>query len=838
MNLLKLWSYPLLIIFLFLIENNQGEAQIVPDSTLGRERSISTPNQIIKGIPSTRLTGGASRGSNLFHSFSDFNVKSGQGAYFDSPNNIKNILTRVTGNNISQINGILGSLSRADLFFLNSNGIIFGQNASLDLNGSFIGSTANTLQFQDGSLLPINTSQKPTFFSSSQPIRLEFTETSGTIQVDGFGSKLADVTFLPLINPLDSPLGIALQPNNTLALIGGKIQIQAGVIRASSGRIELGSISDGSVDFSKRPSGWTFDYSSVKSFQDIQLSQRALVDTSGIVGGPIVLHGRNIFLDDGSTILIQNFGDQLSGDLEVYASNKVTLNNIAKEGRFASPILAEIIDSEQNARIASTFLTETVGQSRAGNIKITAKNLIVLDGGQILSRTHGSGDAGNVNINTSESTQVLNSSPELPIFFSNISTASFSPGNSGSLTIATDQLIATNGGAIASATFNVGKGGDVTVTANDIFLRGTVPFLFNPSSISASTFGSGNAGTIFINTSSLSLLDGGGVGSSTLASGDAGSVTIDASQFIKVSGSVPGSLNPSLINSSAIILDPALRDQLRVPLIPSGMAGDVTIRTKNLLVNNGGLISVRNDGPNDAGQVNIIANSIILENSGAISARTNGGDGGNVILNASFVLLKDALLSASALKLGRGGNISANADLFVALGESSLTAEAEQGQGGDISIAGKAVFLGPDVDVSVSSDAGLKASGTFRVVVEEQDFNETSAPAPDMNRVPKITSACNPSGKASEFVVLGSGGLQKDPQSQLSGVLSWKVESSDIATTSSKVELLPQASFVEAKGWRRLEDGKVKLTATPQDSSSKVAAHPTPCTQPLKKANS
>lgn len=830
MNLLKLWSYPLLIIFCLLIENTRGNAQIIPDSTLGAERSVTTPNQIINGIPSTRLTGGASRSSNLFHSFSEFNVKNGQGAYFDSPSNIKNILTRVTGNNISRINGILGSLSKADLFLLNSNGIIFGQNASLDLNGSFMGSTANTLRFQDGSLLPTNTSQSSTFLSSSQPVSLKFTGSPGTIKVNGFGNRLADITFLPLINPPNSPLGLALQPNSTLALIGGKIQIQAGVIRTSSGQIELGSISSGTVDFSKHTSSWTFDYSSVNSFQDIQLTQRALVDTSGITGGPIALHGRNIFLDSGSTIFIQNFGDQPSGDLEVYASDTVTLNNIAKDGRFASPVLAEIIDSEQNARIASTFLTETIGQGRAGNIEVTAKNLIIRDGGQISTRTYGDGDAGNVNLDASKSIQALDFSPELPIFFSNISTATFSPGSSGNLTMATDQLIVTHGGTIGSATFSIGKGGDVRITANDISLRGIVPFLFNPSSINASTFGPGAAGKLFIDTSSLSLLDGGKVATSTVASGDAGSVTINASQFIYVSGSVPDSLNPSQIDSSANIIDPALREQLRVPSIPSGNSGDVNINTKNLMIDNGGLVSVRNDGQGNAGKLKIAAKNITISNGGEISGITSGGNGGDVFLIADLLLIKDGSISASAIEKGMGGNISAVANFVIALGNSNITAEAEEGQGGNITITGKAVFLGPNVDVSVSSDAGLQASGTFSLVVEKTDLDETTAPAPDVVSLPNVISACNPSGKVSEFVVLGTGGLQEDPQSGQSKGLKWNMETSDLATVPSKTEL-PKAPLVEAKGWQKLDDHRVMLTANPQDSSNKVAAHPTPCNQ-------
>jgi filamentous hemagglutinin family protein len=104
------------------------EAQIVPDRTLGNESSRVTPNVTIKGLPSDRIDGGAVRGVNLFHSFQDFNIGSGRGAYFANPNGIANILTRVTGSNASNILGTLGVLGNANLFLLNPNGIVFGPN--------------------------------------------------------------------------------------------------------------------------------------------------------------------------------------------------------------------------------------------------------------------------------------------------------------------------------------------------------------------------------------------------------------------------------------------------------------------------------------------------------------------------------------------------------------------------------------------------------------------------------------------------------------------------------------------------------------------------------------
>ena len=125
-------------------------AQITPDSTLGDDNSIVTPNQTIRGAVVDLIEGGAIRDSNLFHSFIEFNVGNGQRVYFDNPDGITNILTRVTGSNLTQILGTLGVNGSANLFLLNPNGINFGANASLDVAGSFVASSADSAVFDNG----------------------------------------------------------------------------------------------------------------------------------------------------------------------------------------------------------------------------------------------------------------------------------------------------------------------------------------------------------------------------------------------------------------------------------------------------------------------------------------------------------------------------------------------------------------------------------------------------------------------------------------------------------------------------------------------------------------
>jgi filamentous hemagglutinin family protein len=126
-------------------------AQITPDTTLGAESSVVTPDAIVGGDPADLIEGGALRGSNVFHSFIDFNVAESQRVYFANPNGIENIVSRVTGGNVSNIFGTLGVDGAANLFLLNPNGILFGPNAQLDVAGSFSASTGDRFSYLDGS---------------------------------------------------------------------------------------------------------------------------------------------------------------------------------------------------------------------------------------------------------------------------------------------------------------------------------------------------------------------------------------------------------------------------------------------------------------------------------------------------------------------------------------------------------------------------------------------------------------------------------------------------------------------------------------------------------------
>jgi filamentous hemagglutinin family protein len=161
--------------------NVLAQSNIVPDNTLGNESSVvnvSPDNPLLDLI-----TGGAQRGQNLFHSFEQFNVTEGRGAYFTSPSaDIVNILSRITGNNISEIFGTLGTngASQPNLFLINPNGIVFGENASLNVGGSFYASTVSSIVFENGEFSATNVDDPP-LLTINMPIGLNFGNNPGDI---------------------------------------------------------------------------------------------------------------------------------------------------------------------------------------------------------------------------------------------------------------------------------------------------------------------------------------------------------------------------------------------------------------------------------------------------------------------------------------------------------------------------------------------------------------------------------------------------------------------------------------------------------------------------------
>lgn len=81
---------------------NPALGQIVPDNTLPVNSEVTSTGNI-----NTEINGGTAAGSNVFHSFQEFSIPTGGTPFFYNGLNIQNILTRVTGGSVSNIDGLL-----------------------------------------------------------------------------------------------------------------------------------------------------------------------------------------------------------------------------------------------------------------------------------------------------------------------------------------------------------------------------------------------------------------------------------------------------------------------------------------------------------------------------------------------------------------------------------------------------------------------------------------------------------------------------------------------------------------------------------------------------------
>jgi filamentous hemagglutinin family protein len=811
-----------------LIMPQRAFAQITPDSTL------PTSSLVNKVGNTFEITGGTTANTNLFHSFREFSLPTNAEAFFNNPNSIQNILTRVTGSSISNIDGLIKANGSANLFLINPNGIIFGQNARLEIGGSFLATTANSVRFLDGGEFSATSPQTTSpLLLMSAPIGLQFGLNNGAIAVQGNGNGNGlsfDPNTFAIVRP-ENPPGLKVQSGRTLALVGGDVTLQGANLTADSGRIELGSVTgNGVVAIATTNGGWVFNYDNIGSFGNIRLEQAALVDTSGIdSGGNIQVLGRQVTLDDGSVLLASPLGEGNGGEISVRATEMLAARGVS-------------IDPATQAALFPSGLFTDVGLNATGkgsNIAIAAKRIEVTGGAQISASTAGSGNAGDVKINASE-IFLSGRSDDLVFpsgFFSSV-LATDVTGNGGKIGVTADRLQVLEGAQILTNTFGIGNAGDIEITAKDINLVGT-PIAPTGIGTAAEVGTTGNGAGLTITADSLSILNGAQISVATAGTGNAGNLFVNA-KLIDIAGQVEFGRSGLFANA----------------VIDTGTGGDIIVNSDRLTVRDGAIISASNfpstasGDPFGTGSVgNITLNSpLILLDRGRINIDSAGGDRGNINLTSQLLSLRNgSSISTNALGDATGGNITINTDFLVAVPteNSDITANATNNFGGRNIITAKNVFgfqtdnrLTSLSDITATSALGSQFDGIVEIRTPDTDLSRGLVKLPDNLTDPnkQIVAACE-RFRGNELIVTGRGGTPIDATQPLSSQAIWRdlrwseVQPQSNAAPQSETHVAktppvpPQNSLqpfpkIEAQGWESKTNGHLKLLANAEQSSS------------------
>jgi filamentous hemagglutinin family protein len=637
-------------------------AQVEVDDTLGAEQSRITN----RSSTDLDISGGATRSENLFHSFLRFTVAPGVSIYFLNSNGARNIITRVTGGEPSNIFGTLGVTGGdANLFLMNPSGILFGSGARLDLQGSFLGTTANAFQFGNQGV-----------FSASNPAPV------GALTV----SPSALLFNQANLGSIQSQPSAELQVSSgaSLTLVGGDILLDNASLLAPGGRIELaGFTNTGVINLIKNGNMFRLDVPGDVQRSNIWISRNSSLNVRANGNGEISINAQNLRIEEASKLQAGiedgQFSTQDMGNIIIN-----TTGNIFIDGT----------DSEISNRNYGTNNRNRLG----GDINLRSESLSITNGAQISVDLFGSGRAGNINAFISGSVYLdgvgesTNGFRQSSGIFGLVRPTG--EGTGGNIFLNADSLSLRNGASLYTSTQRERRpaqptnAGNILISANDIRLDGVGKDNF-PSSIYSSVGDNsnrgryGNAGRVDIQGQSLSITNGARLDTSTYGQGDAGQIDLNISNQVSLDG-----INEEFRNNADTYRAPIGIYNIssgifnRVDTGATGNSGSVDLDTGSLLISRGAVISTRTDGRGNAGDIRI-----------------------NISGNASF----DGIAAQSDPSLGRdrlGRSIVQSSGVFSYIGQSG------QGDGGEIDLTARSLQLtdGATIYTSTRREGNLERS--------------------------------------------------------------------------------------------------------------------------------
>ncbi len=648
---------------------------------------------------------------NLFHSFEQFSVPTGSTAYFNNAPEIQNIISRVTGDFISKIDGLIRANGTANLFLLNPKGIIFGPNARLDIGGSFVASTADSVVFDNGFAFGAVNPQVSPLLTIKVPLGLQFGANPGSI-----------------VN--QSVEGLEVQSGRTLALVGGDVRLEGGILHAPGGRVELGGVAgEKRVGLNIDRNNLNLSFPDGVALADVWIANRAEVDVMAGDGGSIAINARNIDVLEGSSLragigLLLGAAGAQAGDVTLSAEKTVRVENSSiYNSVFGSGNGGSLrVDTGKLIVRDGVVATATVSQGHGGELIVNARDSVELTGSP----------SSNGTVPTNISVRIFGSSLDIPALLPiGLFSVSINPedifrnfgildnllvgsGNAGKLIVETGRLIVQDGAIVAGGTTSAGNAGDLIVKADFIEISGIafneVPSdffltsLVNPINrissglINASAdSNSGASGKLTIETGRLVIRNGARVGTNSFSRGLAGEVAVNAKESVELSGvssvnGIPG--DPSYLVS-----------------LNRGTEGvdSLTINTKRLIVRDGAIISAGTTGSGNGGALTINASesveligtsterllASILQGlfgtpastvfdegplpSGVITGTTGEGDAGSLNINTERLVIQGGA-QASVFTVGAGdaGSLTVDASSV------ELTGTSQQSNPNDI----------------------------------------------------------------------------------------------------------------------------------------------------------
>ncbi|MBW4634074.1 MAG: filamentous hemagglutinin N-terminal domain-containing protein [Iphinoe sp. HA4291-MV1] len=719
--------------------NTVTAQQVTSDGTVST--TVTTPDG-----RNFNINDGTRRGGNLFHSFKDFSVPTGGSANFNNAADVRNIISRVTGGSVSTIDGLIRALGNANLFLLNPAGIIFGPNASLNIGGSFLATTANSFVFDNGFEFSATNPQAPPLLTINIPNGLRFRDNPASIQVQG------------------SQLEVGVGQNLTLS--GGDINIQ-GKLQAQSGSVTIDARNNlsinGAVDVSAKlflaPNGQLIPNS---NGGDVRLTAGGgIVTQPGTAIESVGLLGGNITLNSSGDIMIQpgtaiGSVGLVGGNLTLNSSGNLAINN-------------SIIDSISSGNAPGNLV--------GGNIELSAKSIALTNFARIINLTTDSVHSGNINVKAKDTIEIVStnvsniSQPRNPLvrnlleksprLSNNLSGTGLGivttgTGNAGDINIKTRNLMLRNDSGILTGfqTFKIYPqetlGGNITVNADEsIEIVGNRPGAFTPeltesavgtlkkvpTGITTSNIDGGVPGNITINTGRLIIRNGAAVvsGDEALSSEpkfNGGTVTVNATDFVELQGQAglgtgtlgnrnAGNLIVNVPKGKISLYDGAF---ITADTLGSGNAGQLTIKANELFANNGSRIGASTAAQGSGGIVTIEAKSVELVGtsadgripSGIFTSTTpsSSGNGGDLSITTEQLTIRDgAQVTASSFGTGNAGNILNITARNLTLDKGSITTTSLSGNGGNIENLQVQDLLLLRNQSLISTTAGTRESG-------------------------------------------------------------------------------------------------------------------------------